>query len=126
MSVFNLKLKNLNPFRNHTERTHAPNSPLMQSTDRRDSIDEWMIVNDDRLHSVVPASPRSSIKSHRGRGSLDSQRRRRGWTQRRSSLTEWEVLEDDNNHNVCEYLEDCNAPVQDPNCTCMTCVGFFE
>ncbi|KAE9975976.1 hypothetical protein EG328_002902 [Venturia inaequalis] len=141
-------LNRLNPFRSHQERSQAPTSSHLQPyqaqepTDRRETIDEWLFVSRD--HSVVPASRRSSIESHRGRGSIDSQRRRgsmdsqrrRGSmeakrrpsveSQRRNSLGDWEVVVDDNNHNVVEYLEDCNAPVQDPDCLCMTCVGFFQ
>lgn len=87
-----------------------------------------------RRPSMSGSLHRGSIESQRRRGSIES--RRRGSikskgrpsieSQRRSSFGEWEVIEDDNNHNVVEYLEDCNAPVQDPDCTCMTCVGFFE
>lgn len=68
---------------------------------------------------------RGSIGSRRC-GSIESKGRPSIECQGRSSFGEWEVIEDDNNHNVVEYLEDCNAPVQDPACTCMTCVGFFE
>ncbi|QDS75803.1 hypothetical protein FKW77_000218 [Venturia effusa] len=108
-----------NPFRGHQERSQAPNSPFAQSadfadsTDRDESLDEWLIVKRDQ--SVMPTSRRGTTEFQRGPASTETQRRPSMGSQRRSSFGEWEVVQDDNNHNVVERLDDCNAPVADAN-----------